>query len=62
MISRGVDASPQAHASGPESPALQTGVPEAWLRYYNEDRPHGAIGNRPPMPLQNPGGAPSSPP
>ena len=20
-----------------------------WLRYYNEDRPHGAIGNKPPI-------------
>ncbi len=27
--------------------------------YYNEDRPHGAIGNKPPTSLQNPGGAPS---
>ena len=35
---------------------------EAWLRYYNEDRPHGAIGNKPPILLQNPGGAPSLPP
>jgi putative transposase len=35
---------------------------EAWLRYYNEDRPHGAIGNKPPILLQNPGGAPSPPP
>lgn len=32
---------------------------EAWRRYYNEDRPHGAIGNKPPISLQNPGGAPS---
>lgn len=22
---------------------------EAWLRYYNEDRPHGAIGRTPPI-------------
>ena len=35
---------------------------EAWLRYYNEDRPHGAIGYKPPILLQNPGGAPSPPP
>ena len=35
---------------------------EAWLRYYNEDRPHGAIGNKPPILLQNPGGMPSPPP
>ena len=35
---------------------------EAWLRYYNEDRPHGAIGNKPPILLQNPGGTPSLPP
>ena len=35
---------------------------EAWLRYYNEDRPHGAIGHKPPITLQNSGGAPSPPP
>ncbi len=35
---------------------------EAWLRYYNEDRPHRAIGNKPPILLQNPGGMLSSPP
>ncbi len=35
---------------------------EAWLRYYNEDRPHGAIGHKPPIALQNPGGAASPPP
>lgn len=28
----------------------------------NEDRPHGAIGNKPPILLQNPGGVPSPPP
>lgn len=28
---------------------------EDWIRYYNEDRPHGAIGNKPPILLQNPG-------
>ena len=32
---------------------------EAWRRYYNEDRPHGAIGNKPPISLQIPGGAAS---
>ena len=32
---------------------------EAWRRYYNEDRPHGAIGNKPPISLQTPGGAAS---
>lgn len=32
---------------------------EGWRRYYNEDRPHGAIGNKPPITLINPGGAPS---
>lgn len=26
---------------------------EGWLRYYNEERPHGAIGNKPPITLQN---------
>lgn len=35
---------------------------EAWLRYYNEDRPHGAIGHKPPITLQNSGGVPSPPP
>lgn len=35
---------------------------EAWLRYYNEDRPHGAIGNKPPILLQNPGRTPNLPP
>ena len=35
---------------------------ETWRRYYNEDRPHGAIGNKPPISLQNPDGAPSPPP
>lgn len=28
---------------------------EAWLRYYNEDRPHGAIGYKAPIELANPG-------
>ena len=28
---------------------------EAWRRYYNEDRPHGAIGNKTPITLMNPG-------
>jgi putative transposase len=35
---------------------------EAWRRYYNEDRPHGAIGHKPPISLQNPGDAPSPSP
>jgi putative transposase len=35
---------------------------EAWRRYYNEDRPHGAIGHKPPISLQKPGGATSPPP
>lgn len=35
---------------------------EAWFRYYNEDRPHGVIGNKPPISLQNPGGTPSPSP
>ena len=34
---------------------------EAWRRYYNEDRPHGAIGNKPPISLMNPDGATSPP-
>ena len=28
---------------------------EAWRRDYNEVRPHGAIGNKPPITLMNPG-------
>jgi putative transposase len=35
---------------------------EAWRRYYNEDRPHGAIGHKPPISLQNPGDATSPSP
>ena len=35
---------------------------EAWRRYYNEDRPHGAIGHKLPISLHNPGGAASPPP
>jgi len=35
---------------------------EGWRRYYNEDRPHGTIGNKPPITLINPGGAPSQSP
>jgi putative transposase len=27
---------------------------EAWRNYYNEDLPRGAIGNKPPISLQNP--------
>ncbi len=34
---------------------------EDWRRYYNEERPHGAIGNRPPILLQNHVGATSPP-
>jgi len=34
---------------------------EAWRNYYNEERPHGAIGNKPPISLQNPGGVASLP-
>ncbi len=33
-----------------------------WLGHYNEVRPHGAIGHRPPISLQNPGGIDSQPP
>lgn len=35
---------------------------EEWRRYYNEDRPHGAIGNKPSITLMNPGDAPSPSP
>lgn len=35
---------------------------EAWRRYYNEVRPHGAIGYKVPIALMNPGGNPGQPP
>jgi len=34
---------------------------EDWRRCYNEERPHGAIGYKTPITLQNPGGAASPP-
>lgn len=34
---------------------------EAWCRYYNEDRLHGAIGNKPSISLINPNGVSSEP-
>jgi putative transposase len=35
---------------------------EDWRRYYNEERPHGAIGQKPPITLLNHDGAASPPP
>jgi len=35
---------------------------EDWRRYYNEERPHGAIGQKPPIMLLNRVGAASPPP
>jgi len=35
---------------------------ENWRRYYNEERPHGAIGNKVPIMLTKSGGATSPPP
>ena len=35
---------------------------EDWRRYYNEERPHGAIGQKPPITLLNYDGAASPPP
>ena len=35
---------------------------EDWRRYYNEERPHGAIRNKSPIMLQNHDGATSPPP
>ena len=35
---------------------------DAWRQDYNEVRPHGAIGNKVPISLQIPGGAPSPSP
>ena len=35
---------------------------EDWRRYYNEERPHGAIGNKPPIKMLNYDGAASPPP
>ncbi|MCA1300849.1 transposase, partial [Stappia indica] len=34
---------------------------EDWRRYYNEVRPHSAIGYNVPIALQNPGGVASPP-
>jgi len=34
---------------------------EDWRRYYNEVRPHGAIGHKVPISLLNPDGATSPP-
>lgn len=34
---------------------------ETWRRYYNEERPHSAIGYNVPIALHNPGGATSPP-
>jgi putative transposase len=34
---------------------------EDWRKYYNEDRPHGAIGNKPPVSVMTPVGAASPP-
>ena len=34
---------------------------EAWRRYYNEERPHGAIGYKSPIALMNPDGAAGQP-
>ena len=35
---------------------------EAWRRYYNEERPHGAIGNKVPILLTKSGGVTSPSP
>ncbi len=35
---------------------------EAWRRYYNEERPHGAVGNKVPIALTKSGGATSPSP
>jgi len=35
---------------------------EDWRRYYNEERPHGAIGQKPPITFLNRDGAASPPP
>jgi putative transposase len=35
---------------------------DACRSFYNEERPHGAFGHKPPISLQNPGGASSLPP
>jgi putative transposase len=35
---------------------------EDWRRYYNEERPHGAIGQRPPITLTSRDGVASPPP
>ena len=35
---------------------------DAWRRGYNEVRPHGAIGSKPPIAFMNPGDTASPPP
>jgi transposase InsO family protein len=35
---------------------------EAWRKYYNEERPHGAIGNKVPIMLTQSGGVTSPSP
>ncbi|WP_373447798.1 integrase core domain-containing protein [Haematobacter genomosp. 1] len=37
------------------TPADAGGKMEAWLTYYNEERPHGAIGYKVPIEMANPG-------
>jgi len=37
------------------------GKPDQWRRHYNKERPHGAIGNIPPIMLANPTEATSPP-
>ncbi len=44
------------------SPADAREKSEAWRRYCNEERPHGAIGNKAPISLQDPCGATSPSP
>ncbi len=59
---------PSTAASGPNASTPTGSCPlrtpkkvETWRRYYNEERPHGAIGNRPPILLHTHVGATSPP-
>ena len=49
-------------AQAPETLADAAEKLEAWRRYYNEDRPHGAIRHKVPISLTKHGGITSPPP
>lgn len=59
-MSRGVDL--WAYQRGVTLDADAAEKLEAWRRYYNEEQPHGAIGNKVPIALTKSGGATSPSP